>query len=77
MKFVHHDRCINDFLSFRSTAFGLMTGIGRIAAISGNVVFGSLVDVHCAVPMIMVAALLTIGGLSAIKLPNTTGVDIH
>lgn len=61
----------------RSTAFGLMSGIGRIAAISGNVVFGSLVDVHCAIPMILVAVLLTIGGLSAIKLPNTTGKDIH
>ncbi|KAL4232718.1 hypothetical protein ACF0H5_007406 [Mactra antiquata] len=61
----------------RSTAFGLQSGVGRIAAILGNVAFGELVDVHCAVPMIMVAALLTIGGLSAIRLPNTTGKDIH
>lgn len=61
----------------RSTAFGLQSGVGRIAAILGNVSFGVLVDVHCAVPMIMVAALLTAGGLSAIKLPNTTGKDIH
>lgn len=61
----------------RSTAFGLQSGVGRIAAILGNVSFGSLVDVHCAVPMIMVSVLLTIGGLTAIKLPNTTGKDIH
>ncbi|XP_045197284.2 synaptic vesicle glycoprotein 2C-like isoform X2 [Mercenaria mercenaria] len=61
----------------RSTAFGVQSGVGRIAAILGNVSFGSLVDVHCAVPMIMVSVLLTIGGLSAIKLPNTTGKDIH
>lgn len=61
----------------RSTAFGLQSGVGRIAAILGNVSFGSLVDVHCAVPMIMVSVLLTVGGLTAIKLPNTTGKDIH
>ncbi|XP_052810133.1 synaptic vesicle glycoprotein 2A-like isoform X2 [Mya arenaria] len=61
----------------RSTAFGLQSGVGRIAAITGNMVFGALVDIHCAIPMIMVAVLLTIGGLSAIKLPNTTGKDIH
>lgn len=61
----------------RSTAFGVQSGVGRIAAILGNVTFGSLVDIHCAVPMIMVAVLLTVGGLSAIKLPNTTGKDIH
>ncbi|WAR08208.1 SV2B-like protein [Mya arenaria] len=60
-----------------STAFGLQSGVGRIAAITGNMVFGALVDIHCAIPMIMVAVLLTIGGLSAIKLPNTTGKDIH
>ena len=68
---------IASFSTFRSTAFGLMSGIGRIAAISGNLVFGGLVDVHCAIPMILVAVLLTIGGLCAIKLPNTTGKDIH
>jgi VNT family MFS transporter (synaptic vesicle glycoprotein 2) len=69
---------MNKFLyTCRSTAFGLQSGVGRIAAILGNVSFGSLVDVHCAVPMIMVSVLLTIGGLTAIKLPNTTGKDIH
>ncbi|XP_052236905.1 synaptic vesicle glycoprotein 2C-like isoform X1 [Dreissena polymorpha] len=61
----------------RSTAFGVQSGIGRIAAILGNMVFGSLVDIHCAIPMIMVASLLCLGGLSAIRLPNTTGKDIH
>ena len=30
----------------------------RIGALLGNVVFGYLVEVHCAVPIIMVAALL-------------------
>ena len=62
---------------FRSTAFGVQTGIMRIAAILGNVIFGLLVDVYCAVPMILVAALMSFGGLVSIKLPNTTGIDIH
>ena len=69
--------CILFSLDFRSTAFGLQSGVGRIAAIMGNVVFGTLVDIHCAVPMIIVATLLTIGGLTAIRLPNTVGKDIH
>lgn len=63
--------------SVRSTSFGLQSGVGRIAAICGNVIFGNLVDVHCAVPMILVSVLLTFGGFTAIKLPNTTGKDIH
>lgn len=69
--------CNVSYLFFRSTAFGLQSGVGRIAAILGNVVFGTLVDIHCAVPMITVAVLLTIGGLTAIRLPNTVGKDIH
>ncbi|XP_071098545.1 synaptic vesicle glycoprotein 2C-like [Haliotis cracherodii] len=61
----------------RTTAFGVQTGVARIGAILGNVIFGELVDIHCAIPMIMVAVLLCVGGLTAIKLPNTTGIDIH
>ncbi|KAJ8315817.1 hypothetical protein KUTeg_007967 [Tegillarca granosa] len=61
----------------RSTAIGVISGINRVAAILGNITFGELVDVHCAIPMLMVAALLTFGGLCSIKLPNTTRKDIH
>ncbi|XP_070178141.1 synaptic vesicle glycoprotein 2C-like isoform X2 [Littorina saxatilis] len=61
----------------RSTAFGVQTGIMRIAAILGNVIFGLLVDVHCAIPMILVAALMAFGGLVSLRLPNTMGLDIH
>lgn len=61
----------------RSTAFGVQTGIMRIAAILGNVLFGLLVDVHCAIPMILVAALMSFGGIVSVKLPNTVGIDIH
>ncbi|KAK3780376.1 hypothetical protein RRG08_061997 [Elysia crispata] len=61
----------------RSTAFGMQTGIARIGAILGNVIFGQLVDVNCIVPMLLVASLLGFGGLSSLALPNTTGMDIH
>ncbi|XP_060077805.1 synaptic vesicle glycoprotein 2C-like [Ylistrum balloti] len=61
----------------RSTAMGLSSAASRIGAILGNLAFGELVDVHCAVPMIMVAALLVLGGLTSLKLPNTTKIDIH
>ncbi|RUS73283.1 hypothetical protein EGW08_018956, partial [Elysia chlorotica] len=61
----------------RSTAFGMQTGVARIGAILGNVIFGQLVDVNCVVPMLLVASLLSFGGLSSLALPNTTGMDIH
>uniref|UniRef100_X1ZMR5 Major facilitator superfamily (MFS) profile domain-containing protein n=1 Tax=Capitella teleta TaxID=283909 RepID=X1ZMR5_CAPTE len=60
----------------RSTANGALSGLGRVAAILGNVTFGELVGAHCAVPMILVASLLSFGGLMALKLPNTTRQDL-
>ncbi|KAK2164521.1 hypothetical protein LSH36_62g00013 [Paralvinella palmiformis] len=60
----------------RSTASGILTGIGRIAAILGNLAFGSLVTSHCAVPMLLVAILLSGGGLISLKLPNTKNQDL-
>ena len=50
--------------------------VGRVAAVLGNVAFGELVDVYCVIPMILVAVLLSFGGLIAFKLPNTTKVDL-
>ena len=63
-------------MNYRSTASGVLTGTGRVASILGNVIFGLLVDTNCAAPMIIVATLLSIGGLSSIKLPNYTGQDL-
>ncbi|GFN92176.1 hypothetical protein PoB_001868200, partial [Plakobranchus ocellatus] len=60
-----------------STAFGMQTGIARIGAILGNVIFGQLVDAYCAIPMFLVAALLGFGGLSSLALPDMTGSEIH
>eukprot|EP00111_Clytia_hemisphaerica_P017998 TCONS_00053279-protein len=55
----------------RSSAFGLQASVGRVAAILGNVVFGELVDLHCSIPLLLVAGMLALGGLSSLKLPKT------
>ncbi|XP_017562251.1 synaptic vesicle glycoprotein 2C isoform X1 [Pygocentrus nattereri] len=60
----------------RSSALGFFTGVGRVAAIMGNVVFGQLVDSNCAVPILVVSALLLAGGLAALKLPPTKQTDL-
>ena len=46
------------------------SGIGRIGAILGNVMFGHLLDVNRAIPIITVASLLLVGALSAVFLPS-------
>jgi len=58
--------------SFRSTAMGVTLAAGRLGAILANIVFGYLINVNCAVPIISVAGLLVSGGLLGIWLPNTT-----
>ncbi|KAG0720764.1 Synaptic vesicle glycoprotein 2A [Chionoecetes opilio] len=56
----------------RSTALAVTLLAARIGAILGTVLFGYLVDVYCAVPMLLVAALLIFGGVLGLVLPNTT-----
>ncbi|XP_035498734.2 synaptic vesicle glycoprotein 2B isoform X1 [Scophthalmus maximus] len=60
----------------RSSALGFFAGIGRVAAIMGNVVFGKLVDTNCAVPVLLVSALLLTGGLVALKLPQSRQTEL-
>eukprot|EP00064_Thunnus_orientalis_P016748 superscaffoldBa00003389_g16819 len=60
----------------RSSALGFFTGVGRVAAIMGNVVFGNLVDTNCAVPVLLVSALLLTGGLVALLLPQTRQTEL-
>lgn len=45
------------------------SGIGRIGAIIGNVMFGHLLDVDRAIPILIIASSLLLGGLAAIFLP--------
>ena len=44
--------------SLRSTAMAITLLAARLGAIFGNLVFGYLVESHCAVPILMVAGLL-------------------
>ncbi|XP_076863063.1 synaptic vesicle glycoprotein 2B [Brachyhypopomus gauderio] len=60
----------------RSSALGFFAGVGRVAAIMGNVVFGQLMDSNCALPIVVVAALLLVGGLAALRLPCTKQTEL-
>jgi len=60
----------------RSTAMAVSLAIARLGAISGNVVFGELIESSCAIPILMVAVLLLSGGLLSIKLPNTSNAAL-
>ncbi|MBN3307838.1 SV2B protein, partial [Amia calva] len=60
----------------RSSALGFFTGVGRVAAILGNMVFGQLVDSNCAIPILLVAVLLFSGGLAATRLPKTKQIAL-
>lgn len=61
---------------FRSSALGFFTGVGRVAAIAANIVFGKLVDTNCAVPVLLVSFLLLTGGLVALLLPQTKQTEL-
>ncbi|CAF98389.1 unnamed protein product [Tetraodon nigroviridis] len=60
----------------RSSALGFFTGVGRVAAITANIVFGKLVDTNCAVPVLLVSVLLLTGGLVALVLPQTKQTEL-
>ncbi len=60
----------------RSTAMAVTLVTARLGAILGNVVFGYLVEVNCAIPILSVAALLIVGGLAGLLLPNTTRTEL-
>lgn len=56
----------------RATGMAVTLIATRFGAIMGNVMFGYLVEVNCAVPLAAVASLLLSGGLLGFFLPNTT-----
>lgn len=56
----------------RSTAMSITLAAARLGAILGNIIFGFMLDVACAVPILLVAALLIGGGLLGLLLPNTS-----
>ncbi|XP_070536899.1 synaptic vesicle glycoprotein 2C-like isoform X2 [Ptychodera flava] len=62
--------------NMRATAVGMQSVVNRIAAITGNLVFGVFIDLYCAVPILAVAVLLAFGGIITVFLPNTKGMDL-
>ncbi|XP_057691841.1 synaptic vesicle glycoprotein 2B isoform X2 [Corythoichthys intestinalis] len=60
----------------RSSALGFFTGAGRVAAITGNVAFGNLVDLDCAVPVLLVSAMLLTAGVAALFLPRSKQTEL-
>ncbi len=56
-------------LFYRSTAFGIHSGIGRVGAILGNVTFGHLIDSDRSLPILLVASFLSVGAIAAVFLP--------
>jgi MFS family permease len=54
----------------RSTAFGLQSAIGRIGSIIGALIFGRLITVSPFLPILIVASLLTVGGISVLAAPG-------
>ncbi|CAL8282169.1 unnamed protein product [Gadus morhua 'NCC'] len=55
----------------RGTGFGFCNAMCKLAAVLGNLIFGSLVGVSKAVPILLASAVLVTGGLVGLRLPDT------
>ena len=64
-------------INFRSTGMAVTLAAGRLGAILGQLTFGYLLDVNCAVPIIIVSALMITGGITGLFVPNTTGIALE
>ena len=64
-------------IHYRSTGMAVTLAAGRAGAILGQLTFGYLLEVNCAVPIVIVASLLITGGITGIFVPNTTGIALE
>ncbi|XP_030048157.1 synaptic vesicle glycoprotein 2C isoform X2 [Microcaecilia unicolor] len=55
----------------RATAFGFLNALCKAAAVLGNIIFGSLVGITIAVPILLASTVLVCGGLVGLRLPDT------
>ncbi|NXT85538.1 SV2B protein, partial [Zapornia atra] len=55
----------------RATAFGILNGLCKFAAILGNSIFASFVGITKVVPILLASSALVGGGLLALRLPET------
>uniref|UniRef100_A0AAQ6IT62 Major facilitator superfamily (MFS) profile domain-containing protein n=1 Tax=Anabas testudineus TaxID=64144 RepID=A0AAQ6IT62_ANATE len=55
----------------RGTGFGFCNAMCKLAAVLGNLIFGSLVGITKAIPILLASSVLVCGGLVGLRLPDT------
>ncbi|XP_032824771.2 synaptic vesicle glycoprotein 2C-like [Petromyzon marinus] len=55
----------------RATGFGFLNALCRAATVMGNLIFGSLVSITKAIPILLASSVLVGGGLVSLRLPDT------
>ena len=55
----------------RATGFGFLNALCTAAAVLGNLIFGSLVSITKAIPILLASTVLVCGGLVGLRLPDT------
>lgn len=59
------------FPLLRGTGFGFCNALCKLSAVLGNLIFGSLVGITKAIPILMASSVLVGGGLVGLRLPDT------
>ncbi|XP_042567292.1 LOW QUALITY PROTEIN: synaptic vesicle glycoprotein 2C-like [Cyprinus carpio] len=55
----------------RGTGFGFCNSMCKLAAVLGNLIFGSLVGITKSIPILLASSVLVAGGLVGLRLPDT------
>ncbi|XP_053337633.1 synaptic vesicle glycoprotein 2Ca [Clarias gariepinus] len=55
----------------RGTGFGFCNALCKLAAVLGNLIFGSLVSITKGIPILLASSVLVCGGLVGLRLPDT------
>ncbi|GAA6109051.1 synaptic vesicle glycoprotein 2Ca [Tachysurus ichikawai] len=55
----------------RGTGFGFCNALCKLAAVLGNLIFGSLVSISKVIPILLASSVLVCGGLVGLRLPDT------
>ncbi|XP_062455804.1 synaptic vesicle glycoprotein 2C isoform X2 [Rhea pennata] len=55
----------------RATGFGFLNALCKAASVLGNLIFGSLVGITKAIPILLASTVLVCGGLVGLRLPDT------
>jgi hypothetical protein len=66
-----HAQLLHVFFPRRTTGYGFVSATFRLGGILGTVTFGNLVSASRAVPMLITAAVLLVGGIVSLRLPET------